>query len=158
MALAGGGQSHRCPLAERCGADRKYCSRGLARVLIYERITNIRFPTLVEGNDFHNYSCLEILSCKEVNMSPAEDRNRFPSIISERFFNQSLKLLLVPRGQQGTGRQGRGRPVAFSASRAWALAGPPAPHPPPSCLTPTRRPPVLARLWAGSAQTCPLFS
>lgn len=129
MALAGDGQSHCCPLATRCGADRKHRSPGLAQVLIYEHITNIRFPTLVEGNDFHNYLCLEILSCKEVNMSPAEDRNRFPSIISERFVNQSPKLLLVPRGQQGTGRQGRDRPVTFSASRAWARAGSPSPSP-----------------------------
>lgn len=107
----------------------KHRSPGLAQVLIYERTTNIRFPTLVEGNDFHNYLCLEILSCKEVNMSPAEDRNRFPSIISERFVNQSPKLLLAPRGQQGTGRQGRDRPVTFSASRAWARAGSPSPSP-----------------------------
>lgn len=46
-------------------------------------------------------------------MSPAEERNHFPSIISERFVNQSPKLLLVPRGQQGTGRQGRDRPVTL---------------------------------------------
>lgn len=85
-------------------------------------------------------------------MPPAEDRTRFPSIISERFFSQSLKLLLVPRGQQGTGRQGRDRPVASSASWAWALAGPSPP------LTLTRHPPVLAGPWARSAQVCLLSS
>lgn len=71
-------------------------------------LPTIRFPTLVRGgNDFYNYLCLEIPSRKEVNMPPAENRNSFPSsIISELFFNQSLKLLLVSQGQQGTERQG----------------------------------------------------
>lgn len=40
-------------------------------------------------------------------MPPAENRNSFSSsIISELFVNQSLKLLLVSQGQQGTERQG----------------------------------------------------
>lgn len=71
-------------------------------------LPTIRFPTLVRGgNDFYNYLCLEIPSRKEVNMPPAENRNSFSSsIISELFFSQSLKLLLVSQGQQGTERQG----------------------------------------------------
>lgn len=71
-------------------------------------LPTIRFPTLVRGgNDFYNYLCLEIPSRKAVNMPPAENRNSFSSsIISELFFNQSLKLLLVSQGQQGTERQG----------------------------------------------------
>lgn len=69
-------------------------------------LPTIWFPTLVrEGNDFYNYLCLEIPSCKEVNMPPAESRNGLSSsIISELFFSQSLKLLLVSQGQHGTQR------------------------------------------------------
>lgn len=51
------------------------------------------------GNDFYNYLCLEIPSCEEVNMPPAENRNSFSSsVISGLSFNQSLKLLLLSRG------------------------------------------------------------
>ena len=62
------------------------------------------FPRWFEGgNDFYNYLCLEIPSCKEVNMPPTENRNSLSaSIISEHFFSQSLKLLLVSRGNGGT--------------------------------------------------------
>lgn len=68
-------------------------------------LPTIWVPTLVRGgNDFYNYLCLEIPSCKEVNMPPTESRSRLPSsVISELFFSQSLKLLLVSQGRHGTG-------------------------------------------------------
>lgn len=75
-------------------------SENLRNVIIYECITNHMVSHAgSRGNDFYNYLCLEIPSCKEVNMPPAENRNSFSSsIISGLFFNQSLKLLLLSRG------------------------------------------------------------
>lgn len=73
-------------------------------------LPTIWFPTLVRGgNDFYNYLCLGLPSCKEVNMPPTESRNSLSSsIIRELFFSRSLKLLLVSQGQHGTERHRAG--------------------------------------------------
>lgn len=73
-------------------------------------LPTIWFPTLVRrGNDFYNYLCIEIPSCKEVNMPPTESRNSLSSsIISELSLSCSLKLLLASQGQHGIERHRAG--------------------------------------------------
>ena len=116
------------------------------------------------GNDFYNYLCLEIPSCKEVNMPPTENRNSLSaSIISERFFSQNLKLVLVSRGNGGLRPGARTQPAALPAlpgiilrlragltevTRAWGSVRP---RPALGLRTPT---PVHARVGPASLATC----